>query len=72
VSSWSAVTRGAMLRGLQGDIVESRIIRAYYGIMISHPWNPALHESETHREIAERNKYVFPKETHLPSIYCIV
>jgi hypothetical protein len=56
VHAWSAVTRGAMLRGLQGDIVDTRIIRAAYGVSCRTPWNPAVHESEKHRKTAESLK----------------
>lgn len=45
-----------MLRGLQRDIVETRIIRAHYGIKFKAPWNPKVHESGVHRRKAERNK----------------
>jgi hypothetical protein len=48
---------GAMLRGLQGDIVESRIIRAHYGINIREHWDPEVHESKMYRKTAEKNKY---------------
>ncbi|OCK78280.1 actin-like ATPase domain-containing protein [Lepidopterella palustris CBS 459.81] len=57
VNAWSAVTRGAMLRALQGDIVETRIIRACYGITYRTLWDPDVHESIKHRRTAEKNKY---------------
>ena len=56
-SRWSAVTRGAMLRGLQGDIVENRIIRYHYGIVFNTPWDPDVHESAKYRRMAEKRKY---------------
>ncbi|KAK3317152.1 hypothetical protein B0T19DRAFT_451865 [Cercophora scortea] len=52
-----AVTRGAMLRGLQGDIVTSRVIRAAYGVVMYTEWDPAVHESDTHRKTAEGLKF---------------
>jgi hypothetical protein len=53
-----------MLRGLQGDIVETRIIRAAYGVAVFATWNPIVHESEKHRRAAEKLKY------HLPHPLC--
>jgi hypothetical protein len=54
---WSAVTKGAMLRALQGDIVETRIIRFYYGISHGTPWVPEIHESGKYKRTAAKNKY---------------
>ena len=51
------MTRGAMLRALQGDIVETRIMRFNYGIASNSPWNPEIHESAKYERIATRNKY---------------
>ncbi|KAJ6098844.1 hypothetical protein N7467_000379 [Penicillium canescens] len=56
VNAWSAVTRGAMLRGIQGDIVETRIIRHHYGIDIREHWNPDIHEAPDKRRTAELKK----------------
>ncbi|PVH69876.1 actin-like ATPase domain-containing protein [Cadophora sp. DSE1049] len=56
VNAWSAVTRGAMLRALQGDIVETRIIRSNYGIMVREPWDPAIHEIPERERVAAKNK----------------
>jgi len=55
-SAWSAVTRGAMLRGLQGDIVETRIIRHHYGIQMKETWDSNIHEAPDKRRTAESNK----------------
>jgi len=57
---WSAVTRGAMLRALQGDIVETRIIRSNYGISFKELWDPAIHESPEKQRTASKNKYEVP------------
>jgi len=57
VNAWSAVTRGAMLRGIQGDIVETRIIRHHYGVVARTPWNEEIHEKGDKRRQAEQNKY---------------
>jgi hypothetical protein len=45
-----------MLRGLQGDIVETRIIRHHYGIDIREEWDPKVHEVPDKRRTAESNK----------------
>lgn len=58
VNAWSAVTRGAMLRGIQGNIVQSRIIRSYYGISIKTEWDPDVFETPERRRAAAKNKYV--------------
>jgi hypothetical protein len=52
------VVRGAMLRGLQGDIVQTRIIRNNYGISFKELWDPDVHESGQYRRTAEKHKYV--------------
>ncbi|CAZ84109.1 unnamed protein product [Tuber melanosporum] len=44
VNAWSAVVRGALLRGLQGDIVSTRKIRNFYGIEYRQTWEPEIHE----------------------------
>jgi hypothetical protein len=54
--SWSAVVRGAVLGCAEGDIVESRTIRAAYGIGIRIDWDPEIHESAQHQEEASKNK----------------
>lgn len=56
VNAWSAVTRGAMLRALQGDIVETRIIRSNYGIFYKTPWDPEVHETGKHARTAAKLK----------------
>jgi len=45
-----------MLRALQGDIVETRIIRSNYGISFKELWDPAIHESPEKQRTAEKNK----------------
>ena len=45
-----------MLRGLQGDIVETRIIRAAYGLSTNTSWNPQVHESEKLNRAAQKLK----------------
>lgn len=46
-NAWSAVVRGAVLRGLEGGIVRSRMARRNYGIPFSDNYDPKLHlESE--------------------------
>jgi len=47
-----------MLRGLQGDIVETRIIRHHYGIDMREEWNPDVHEAPDKQRTAAANKYV--------------
>jgi len=46
-----------MLRALQGDIVETRIIRSNYGISFKTIWNPEVHESAKYQRQAAKNKY---------------
>ncbi|KAF2194329.1 hypothetical protein K469DRAFT_548682, partial [Zopfia rhizophila CBS 207.26] len=65
VNAWSAVTRGAMLRGIQGDIVETRIIRHHYGVVARTPWNVDIHEKGDKRRQAEQNKYFDATEQKL-------
>lgn len=45
-----------MLRGLQGDIVETRTIRNHYGIEMREHWDPNVHEAPEKRRTAESNK----------------
>jgi hypothetical protein len=56
-----------MLRALQGDIVETRIIRSNYGISFKELWDPAIHESPEKQRTAAKNKY----EVLGPSIVCL-
>lgn len=53
---WPAVTLGAMYRGLQVDIVKTRIIRAAYGTRQREPW-AEKHELEPIKTMAAANKY---------------
>jgi hypothetical protein len=45
-----------MLRAIQGDIVETRIIRHHYGVEMKQEWNPHVHEVPDKRRTAEANK----------------
>lgn len=46
-NAWSAVVRGAVLRGLEGGIVRSRLARRSYGIECHETFDPDRHhESE--------------------------
>lgn len=42
-NAWSAVARGAVLRGLEGEIVHSRMARRNYGISHSSEYDPKRH-----------------------------
>ncbi|PLB55168.1 actin-like ATPase domain-containing protein [Aspergillus steynii IBT 23096] len=44
--AWSAVVRGAVHRGLQGNQVESRIARRHYGATCGVPWLPKVHSTQ--------------------------
>jgi len=49
-NAWTAVVRGAVLRGLENkDIVSSRKARRHYGTVMTQHWDPLVHE--------ERDKY---------------
>jgi hypothetical protein len=52
------VTLGALLRGIEGGIVETRIIRAAYGVQAREPWTPDVHEQGELKRTAEKNKYL--------------
>ncbi|KAL7805233.1 actin-like ATPase domain-containing protein [Trichoderma aethiopicum] len=41
--SWSAVVCGAVLRGLEGDIVRQKKCRRHYGHSMSLPYSPTIH-----------------------------
>lgn len=41
--AWTAVARGAALRGLQGTIVTERLSRKHYGGLVSFSFNPEKH-----------------------------
>ncbi len=49
-----------MHRALQGDIVETRIIRSNYGIFYKTPWDPEIHEKGKYARTAAKLKYVPP------------
>ncbi|CAG8890324.1 unnamed protein product [Penicillium egyptiacum] len=44
-NAWSAVARGAVIRGQEGNQVESRIARCSYGIMIRVTFDPKKHRA---------------------------
>jgi len=60
------VTRGALLRGIEGGIVETRIIRAAYGIMSYQNWDPEKHEKGEMKRLAAKNKYPFQSPQDAP------
>lgn len=43
-SRWSAVVCGAVLRGLEGSIVQKKKCRRHYGHTLSEPYNRILHQ----------------------------
>ncbi|THZ04203.1 actin-like ATPase domain-containing protein [Aureobasidium pullulans] len=49
-NSWTAVVRGAVLTGLERDLVVSRKARRHYGVVCNAPWDPSLH--------SPKNKFV--------------
>lgn len=46
LNAWTAIVRGAVLRGLEGPIVSSRRCRYHYGIMISKPYDVIKHSKD--------------------------
>ncbi|KAF8465524.1 hypothetical protein BDZ91DRAFT_772210 [Kalaharituber pfeilii] len=50
-NAWTAVVRGAILRGLQGDVavVQSRLSRRYYGVVHDSSFDPTKHHEEDKR-----------------------
>lgn len=42
-NAWSAVVRGAVLRGLEGGIIHNRMARRNYGISCSSHYDPKRH-----------------------------
>ncbi|EWC46244.1 hypothetical protein DRE_04415 [Drechslerella stenobrocha 248] len=44
--AWSAVSRGAVLRGLEGSLVTNRRCRRNYGTRINTIFDPAIHHEE--------------------------
>jgi len=42
-NAWTAVTRGAIIRGLEGSITRVRITRYHYGITCNEPFDSANH-----------------------------
>lgn len=44
-NAWTAVVRGAVLRGLENkDLVSSRKARRYYGTVVAQPWDARIHD----------------------------
>ncbi|EHA52891.1 hypothetical protein MGG_05163 [Pyricularia oryzae 70-15] len=41
--AWSAIARGAVIRGLEGEIVKQRKCRRHYGVSFSHPYECSHH-----------------------------
>ncbi|KAF3929078.1 hypothetical protein ABW20_dc0105783 [Dactylellina cionopaga] len=44
--AWSAVSRGAVLRGLEGSLVTNRMCRRNYGTRINTVFDPTIHHEE--------------------------
>lgn len=45
-NAWTAVVRGAIIRGLQGDTVAARMARRWYGVVHDARWDPARHAQD--------------------------
>lgn len=47
-NAWTAVVRGAIIRGLQGDVaaVQSRLSRRYYGVVHDSAFDPTKHRED--------------------------
>ena len=47
-NAWTAVVRGAIIRGLQGDVaaVQSRLSRRYYGVVHDSAFDPTKHRAD--------------------------
>lgn len=46
-NAWTAVVRGAVLHGLDTrDLVASRKARRHYGTLVTHYWDPRIHDEE--------------------------
>ncbi|CAC9884869.1 unnamed protein product [Aureobasidium pullulans] len=43
---WTAVVSGAVMSGLEKDVVVSRKARRYYGVVVSRKWDAATHSLE--------------------------
>jgi len=43
-NAWTAVVRGAIIRGLQGDTIKARLSRRYYGVVHDAKYDPQMHE----------------------------
>lgn len=46
---WTAVVRGAVISGLEKDLVASRKARRHYGVVVGRTWDPTIH--------SKRNKH---------------
>lgn len=45
-NAWTAVVRGAIIRGLQGDTVAARLSRRYYGVVHDARFDPQKHQED--------------------------
>ena len=86
LNSWTAVVRGAVLRGLESaELVRSRKARYHYGILVTHVFDPKRHSLENkyyeHYEDVDKAKnqihWHVRKDQDLPSdepiclpVYC--
>ena len=50
-NAWTAVVRGAVLRGLAGDVaaVQTRLSRRHYGVIHDARFDPAKHDQNEKR-----------------------
>ncbi|KAJ5949847.1 hypothetical protein N7454_001431 [Penicillium verhagenii] len=46
LNAWSAVVRGAVYRGFEGNQVENRKARCHYGLRVNSPFDPERHREE--------------------------
>ncbi|KAJ6153673.1 hypothetical protein N7470_006632 [Penicillium chermesinum] len=46
MNAWSAVVRGAVQRGIEGNHVDNRKARCHYGVQVSRPYDPARHSPD--------------------------
>ncbi|KAJ5548339.1 hypothetical protein N7513_005573 [Penicillium frequentans] len=47
LNAWSAVVRGAVYRGLEGNQVDNRKARSHYGVCKQSTFNPAIHQGKS-------------------------
>ncbi|KAI5815866.1 hypothetical protein BZA77DRAFT_281349 [Pyronema omphalodes] len=48
-NAWTAVVRGAIIRGLQGDTIAARLSRRYYGVVHDARYDPRKHGEDEKR-----------------------